>query len=150
MGMAKPSATSTGILMTDTLPENEALYLLSVWFSPSYPVGAFSYSHGLEMAVEEGLIFDQLSSENFLRDLLTQGAGALDAKLLAAAYRAAGQRDDKKLIEGAELASIFGSTKELTLESHAQGDAFLKVTRDCWPNEALDRLTKIWARPLRV
>ena len=116
--------------MTDTLPENEALYLLSVWFSPSYPVGAFSYSHGLEMAVENGLIVDQQSCEKFVRDLLTHGAGQLDAQLLAAAYKAAQQLDDNKLMEIAELASIFGSTKELTLESHAQGAAFLKVTRD--------------------
>ena len=79
--MAKHTATSTGILMTDMLPENEALYLLSVWFSPSYPVGAFSYSHGLEMAVEEGLIFDQKSSQMFVSDLLIHGAGALDAKI---------------------------------------------------------------------
>ncbi len=133
--------------MTDLLPENEALYLLSVWFSPSYPVGAFSYSHGLEMAVEQGLIFDQQSSEIFVRNLLVSGTGQLDAQLLAASYQAAAQQDDQKLIEIAELSSIFGSTKELTLESHAQGDAFLKVTRDCWPNTALDRLVKIWPGP---
>ena len=140
--------TATDILMTDTLPENQALYLLSVWFSPSYPVGAFSYSHGLEMAVEEGLIFDQQSSQTFVRDLLTHGAGQLDAQLLAASYQAAQQQDDQKLFEIAELASVFGSTKELTLESHAQGAAFLKVTRDCWPNTALDRLTNVWSGPI--
>ena len=151
MAMARPtvmiSAIATDMLMTDLLPANEAHYLLSAWFSPSYPVGAFSYSHGLEMAVEEGLIFDQKSSENFVRNILTHGAGQLDAQLLAAAYKAAQQQDDKKLMEIAELAATFGSTKELTLESHAQGAAFLKVTRDCWPNTAIDQLAKIWPGP---
>ena len=33
----------------------EALYRLLAWMSPAYPVGAFSYSHGLETAVEEEL-----------------------------------------------------------------------------------------------
>ena len=133
--------------MTDLLPENEALYLLSAWFSPSYPVGAFSYSHGLEMAVESGLVTDQASSENFVRQLLVHGAGHLDGQMLAASYRAAQMSDDKNLIEIVELASVYGSTKELTLESQAQGAAFLKVTSDCWPNKALDRLTKIWPGP---
>ncbi len=133
--------------MTDLLSENEALYLLSAWFSPSYPVGAFSYSHGLEMAIEQGLIFDQKSSETFVRQLLNHGAGQLDAQMLAAAWQATRQEDDEKLVEIAELASAFGATKELTLESHAQGEAFLKVTSDCWPNEALDRLTKLWSGP---
>ncbi len=133
--------------MTDLLPENEALYILSAWFSPSYPVGAFSYSHGLEMAVEKGLITDQISSENFVRHILTHGAGQLDAQLLSAAYKAAQSDDDKALKEVAELSAVFGATKELTLESHAQGAAFLKVTRDCWPNTALDRLVKAWPGP---
>ena len=87
------------------------------------------------------------SCEKFVHDILAHGAGQLDAQLLAAAYNAAQQQDDKKLREIAELASTFGATKELTLESHAQGAAFLKVTCDCWPNTALDRLTKIWPGP---
>ncbi len=137
--------------MTDLLSDNDALYLLSAWFSPSYPVGAFSYSHGLEMAVEQGLISDQTSSENFVRHILTHGAGQLDAQLLSAAYKAAqssgGGDGDKALKEISELAAVFGATRELTLESQAQGAAFIKVTRDCWPNPALDRLVKIWSGP---
>ena len=135
------------IPMTDILPENEALYLLSAWFSPSYPVGAFSYSHGLEMAIEEGLIFDQASAQSFVSDLLLHGAGHLDAQLLAAAYQAAWAGNDQKIIEIAELASSFTPTKELALESHAQGAAFLKVTHDCWPNDALDKLVNLWPGP---
>ncbi len=135
------------IPMTDLLPENEALYILCAWFSPSYPVGAFSYSHGLEMAVEQGLITDQRSSEVFVRDLLTHGAGRLDAHLLAASYKAAQAGEVDRLQEVMELAAAFGATRELTLESHAQGAAFLKVTRDCWPNPALERLVKLWPGP---
>ena len=36
--------------------EASALYRLMAWLSPAYPTGAFSYSHGLEYAVEAGLV----------------------------------------------------------------------------------------------
>jgi urease accessory protein len=147
MAMDKPSPTHMVTPMTDVLPESEALYVLSVWFSPSYPVGAFSYSHGLEMAVEDSLITDQRSAENFVRDILVLGAGNLDARLLAASYAAAQNKDDQALVKIAELAATFSATKELALESHAQGEAFLKVTRDCWPSDNLERLVKLWPGP---
>ncbi len=134
-------------LMTDLLPETEAHFILAAWFSPSYPVGAFSYSHGLEMAVEKGLITDRKTGEAFVRDILTFGAGQLDARLLASAYDAALKKDDKALYEICELAAAFTATKELTLESHAQGEAFLKITRDCLPGPTLDRLMKVWPGP---
>ena len=41
-----------------------ALYRLLAWWSPSYPVGAFSYSHGIEWVVETGEVHD----EETLRD----------------------------------------------------------------------------------
>ena len=33
--------------------------ILQNWFSPVFPIGAFSYSHGLEMAIQDGRIMDQ-------------------------------------------------------------------------------------------
>ena len=36
----------------------DSLYRLLAWLSPAYPIGAFSYSHGLEMAVEDGSVRD--------------------------------------------------------------------------------------------
>ena len=36
-----------------------ALHRLLAWLSPAYPVGGFSYSHGLEAAVEEGSVRDR-------------------------------------------------------------------------------------------
>ena len=40
--------------MTITTTTDDALYRLLTWLSPAYPVGAYTYSHGLETAVEEG------------------------------------------------------------------------------------------------
>ena len=37
---------------------------LQAWFSPAFPTGAFSYSHGMESAIHDGLITDAESLEN--------------------------------------------------------------------------------------
>ena len=50
----------------------EPLYRLLAWLSPAYPIGAFSYSHGIETAVEEGFIKDRVA----LGDLAAQRAAA--------------------------------------------------------------------------
>ena len=47
--------------------ETAALYRLMAWLSPSYPVGAFSYSSGIEWAVEAGDIADAASLKDWLR-----------------------------------------------------------------------------------
>ena len=46
--------------------EAAALYRLMTWLSPSFPVGAFSYSSGIEWAVEAGDITDAASLRDWL------------------------------------------------------------------------------------
>ena len=67
--------------------DSAALHKLTQWLSPAYPVGAFSYSHGLEWAISAGDITDAATLEAWLRDILTHGSGRNDAILLAHAYR---------------------------------------------------------------
>ena len=71
-----------------TITDNAALYRLMAWLSPSYPVGAFSYSHGIEWLVEEGSITNLDTLVAWLDELLTFGSGRNDALLFAAAWRA--------------------------------------------------------------
>jgi urease accessory protein len=124
-------------LMTTT---EAALYRLMTWLSPAYPVGAFSYSHGLEYAVEEKLVRDRDSLTQWLTTAIEVGAGRIGGALLAEAWRAATNRDDDRLEEVAALAAAWRSTRETALESEAQGAAFLSVTRAAWPHALLDRL----------
>src|SRR5580692_6989526 len=58
----------------EVLPE-AALYRLMIWLSPSYPVGAFSYSSGIEWAVEAGDIKSRETLRQWLEAMLTAGAG---------------------------------------------------------------------------
>ncbi len=48
----------------------QALVRLMTWLSPSFPVGAYSYSHGLEWAVETGEIGNAVQLTDWVSDLL--------------------------------------------------------------------------------
>jgi urease accessory protein len=117
---------------------------LMIWLSPSFPVGSFAYSHGIEWAVEAGDVTDQESCTAWLTDLLQHGSGWSDAVLLAAAHRAVASRDDAALAATAELAAVLAPSKERRLETLKQGDAFLLAARGAWPCAALDRLKTAW------
>jgi urease accessory protein len=112
-----------------------ALYRLLSWMSPAYPIGGFSYSHGLEWAVEAGLLTTAEDLRVWVATILGQGSGQVDAALFAAAYRA---ERDPELDEVAELGAALRGTRELALESAQQGAAFLTITRAAWPHPRLD------------
>src|SRR6476661_10818939 len=81
-----------------------SLYRLMAWLSPAYPVGAFSYSSGLEWAVEAGDVTSANTLCQWLVTLLSDGAGFCDAVIFAHAYRACVTGNDNALCEIAELA----------------------------------------------
>lgn len=106
------------------------LLRLLAWFSPSFPVGAFSYSHGIEWAIEEGLLHDAAGLERWVADVLGHGAGRNDAILLAEAWRIAG--DAQALADLRALAAAMPVTAELALETMAQGTAFARTAALAW------------------
>jgi urease accessory protein len=120
--------------------EAAALYRLMTWLSPSFPVGAFSYSSGIEWAVEAGDIHDAPSLRDWLSSMLADGPGFCDGVFLAHAYRAAASRDAAGLREVAELAAAFIPSRERHLETSAQGRAFIEIARAAWSGDGLDRM----------
>jgi urease accessory protein len=120
--------------------EVASLYRLMTWLSPSFPVGAFSYSSGIEWAVEAGDITDATSLRQWLISMLTDGAGICDCIFLAHSFRAASSGDHALLADLAELASAFAPSRERHLETTAQGRAFIEIARAAWHNALLDRL----------
>ena len=121
-----------------------ALYRLMTWLSPSYPVGAFSYSGGIEFAVENGDITDAATLQSWLATILAHGSAGSDAVLFVHAHRAAAAGDGQALRTVAELAAALASSRERHLETTAQGRAFVEATRAAWPCDALDRLAAVW------
>ena len=84
------------------MADTAALVRLMTWLSPAFPVGAFSYSGGLEQAVSDGDVRDAETLSDWLLGLLAHGALWNDAVLLAEAHRA--QDDPVRLAGVAALA----------------------------------------------
>lgn len=124
-----------------------ALYRLQAWLSPGYPVGAFSFSSGLEWAIEAGDIVDAPTLQRWIAVILAEGGGFCDAVFFVHTHRAIEQRDDTALAAVAELARAFAPSKERHLETTVQGNAFLTATRAAWPCAALDRFVAVAPGP---
>ena len=148
MAITTITATSTRKTMAAEDPNSAALYRLMAWLSPSYPVGAFSYSSGIEWAVEAGDIKDADSLRRWLAVVIGEGGGFCDAVFFVHAHRSLADTDDRALRAVAELAVAFAPSKERHLETTAQGAAFIEATRAAWPCPALDRLAAAWTGPL--
>jgi urease accessory protein len=131
-----PGSGATGTTPT----AHAALYRLMTWLSPSFPVGAFSYSSGIEWAVEAGDITDAETLKSWLSAMLSDGSGFCDGVLLCHAWRACAGEDDAALIEVAELAAAFTPSRERHLETTAQGRAFAEIAGAAWNCAALQRL----------
>lgn len=140
--------TGIPMLMTtsELLPDRDAmadvssaaLYRLLTWLSPSFPVGGFSYSSGIEWAVEAGDISDAETLRDWLSAMLTDGSGFCDGVFLAQAHQAMDADDRPRLRDVAELAAAFVPSRERQLETTAQGRAFIEIARGAWHCDGLD------------
>jgi urease accessory protein len=112
--------------------------------SPSLPVGAYSYSQGLESAVESGIVRDAASAERWIGDVLTLSMSTLEtpvaARLLRAWTRgdvAEAQRWNAEMIASRE-------TAELRAETVQMGYSLRRLLRDlavpCGPLDELDEV----------
>jgi urease accessory protein len=132
------------------MTDQPALFKLLSWLSPNYPVGAFSYSHGLEQAIEAGHVSNANTLECWIEAVLLYETGRIDGPLFREAYSCADKNDWASLSEIAALGAAFQSTAEFALESKSQGDAFIKATKTAWPAEALDFLGNGTIYPIAV
>lgn len=111
----------------------DAALKLAAWLSPAFPVGGFSYSHGLEWAIEDGTVKTAADLGRWLADILDHGAGRADAILLARAHAAATASDWTGLADLLDLAAALQPSRERHLEATAQGAAFLRAVCDSYP-----------------
>ncbi len=117
-----------------TMTDADAVLTLAQWFSPSFPIGAFSYSHGLETAIAEGHVTDARSAQAWIDDILRHGAGRNDAILLAAGFAA----DASTLASHNALARALAPSQERLLEAEQQGAAFARTIREVWGYDVPD------------
>ena len=115
-----------------------ALLRQQSWLSPAFPTGSYSYSHGIEWAVEAGHIHDRKSLVDWLEADLCYGSGRNEAIFLIGAWRSAREDDTGKLREIAELAAAFRGTSEFALETSQQAASCLATLRRVWPDPLLE------------
>lgn len=120
--------------------DGTALLRLMTWLSPSFPVGAFSYSHGLEFAVEASLVHDLATLADWVATVIERGTGRLDAAFFCHAYQAMLTGEADEMADIVARADATRGTAEMARESAAQGDAFLLAVRNVWPDERLETL----------
>ena len=104
-----------------------ALLRLMLLLSPSFPVGAFAYSSGLEQAVADGLVTDAAGLEGWLLAALDGGSIRNDAILLAEAHRVAASNEALQSV--ADLAAALAGSKQRHMETLAQGAAFVDAVK---------------------
>jgi urease accessory protein len=134
-----------GITMSDQPYDLAPLALLrqQSWLSPAFPTGSYSYSHGIEWAVEAGHIHDCESLVDWLEADLRYGSGRNEAIFFIEAWRCATEGDCEKLLEVAELAAAFRGTSEFALESSQQAKACLATLCRVWPDRVVRSLSEL-------
>src|SRR5215468_6527244 len=80
------------------------------WLSPAFPTGSYSYSHGIEWAVESGYIQDRKSLVDWLEADLRYGSGRNESIFFMEAWRSAVNDDCRRLLKVSELAAAFRGT----------------------------------------
>ncbi|MDH7809813.1 MULTISPECIES: urease accessory protein UreF [unclassified Rhizobium] len=124
-----------------------ALLRLMAWMSPAFPIGGFSYSGGLEKAVEDRRVRDAAGLYGWVEVLLRSGSLWNDAVFLADAWRSS--RDAIALSEAADLARALAGSAERYRETVLLGDAFVAAA-GAWPHAVLELLPKEVPYPVAI
>jgi urease accessory protein len=98
--------------------------------SPALPIGGFTYSQGLEWAVEAGWVHDLASVENWLGGLLDDSLQRLELPLLARLHSACSSGDLAALVHWARVLYASRETRELRAEERNRARALVTLLRD--------------------
>ena len=154
--MLTVTVTTTNITAATIIMSNQqqlvsqvALLRQQSWLSPAFPTGSYSYSHGIEWAVEAGHIHDRESLVDWLEADLCYGSGRNEAIFFIEAWRSTTDNDREKLREVAELAAAFRSTSEFALETSQQAASCLATLCRVWPDPLIETLSELLSE-LRV
>jgi urease accessory protein len=106
---------------------NPALLNLLQLASPTLPVGAYSYSEGIEALVQQGTIDGASKLEHWLKQELQYGAVRLEAAVMLRAYRAVISNDSTALTNWNHWLTAARETEELRSQSLQMGRSLLRL-----------------------
>ena len=110
----------------------DPLQILQIWFSSSFPVGSYAYSHGLEAIIDNKLIKSKNDVEEFLSALLFNGTLRNEYIFI------------KSIYEGKEINDLMlssASSKERQIEMIDMGNSFRKIMKHSWDFELAENTT---------
>lgn len=120
----------SGIVALSSPGQSLAQLRLMQLVSPSLPVGGFSYSQGLEYAVECGWVNGLASLQDWLLGLLQDAVGCLEVPLLRRLYHACTSRDVEALHTWGNYLLASRETRELRLEEQQRARAMTRLLVD--------------------
>ena len=97
--------------------------ILQVWFSASFPIGSYAYSHGLEALIDDKKIKNNNDVKEFLDALLFYGTLRNDYIFMKSIYK--GDEINQLILASA-------SSKERQIEMIDMGNSFRKIMKDSW------------------
>ena len=101
----------------------DPLQILQIWFSSSFPVGSYAYSHGLEALIDDDNIKNRDDVREYLEALLFYGSLRNDYIFLKSVYM--GEEINDLILASA-------SSKERHTEMIDMGNSFRKIMKDSW------------------
>jgi urease accessory protein len=112
-------------------PAAAATALQLLWLaSPALPVGGFSYSEGVEAAVEAGLVRDEASAGAWLASQMRLGPARVDLPVLAQAHEAWARHDLARITTLNDFVLLTRETREFRLQAEQMGRALLEWLRN--------------------
>ncbi len=107
--MAGRSTTTTTTTIMTTSIDPRLLQLAS----PTLPVGAYSYSGGLESAIEAGLVHDATSARRWIGDVLEHSVARMEAPLLLKMIEQPGAQWNEMFLASRETAELRAETVQM-------------------------------------
>lgn len=156
--MATTTITVIPMATTDPLPDSAAAgpasaLLQTLWLaSPTLPVGGFSYSEGLEAAVEAGVVHDEASAARWLVDQLHLGLARSDLAVVAQAIPAWQAHELPRIRQLNDWVLHTRETQEFRLQTEQMGRSLLEWARSLGPlgvsaGSVFDRLSSAALSP---
>ena len=101
--------------------------------SPSLPIGAYAYSQGLETAVEKSWVCSESEAQNWIKGILQDSLGMLDAPVLVRLYKAWQTNELNALNQWNQFLLASRESSELYLEDQQMGRALWRLLDDIFP-----------------
>ena len=114
----------------------DPLQILQIWFSSSFPVGSYAYSHGLEALIDGNKIKNKDDVREYLEALLFYGSLRNDYIFLKSVYM--GEEINDLILASA-------SSKERHIEMIDMGNSFRKIMKDSWELQLEDNTSFIYS-----